>query len=247
MAAVVSEDQRLLHRISGRALRRHFVVGSASAAAVVLLMLATELSGETWGMPDQRKADGSLWQFNVATGTVALVLLVATLTYRPVRVLVGRSPGPVHLPWRRTLGVWAAIAVVAHAPGGLAIHTTGWRLWTPFESVLPWVDGRPFDEFTVGYWIGLFAVLTLVPLVATSNSAALRGLGARRWQRLHRVLSWMLYWLVAFHVVALQYGEVRNRVHVALTASVFAVAIFARLALRWLRRRAQRASASAWA
>jgi hypothetical protein len=141
--------------------------------------------------------------------------------------------------------VWAALAVVAHVPGGLAIHTTGWRIWTPFESLLPWVDGRPFDEFTVGYWMGLFAALALIPLAATSNAAALRHLGARRWQRLHRVLSWTIYWLVAIHVVAMQYGEFRNRRHVALTASVFAVAVFARLAVRWSRRRGERSGTSA--
>ena len=203
-------------------------------------MLLTELSSETWGMPGQKKTAGSLWQFNIATGTVALSLLVATLTYRPARVLFGRSPGPAHLPWRRALGVWAAISVVADVPGGLAIHTTGWQIWTPFESVLPWVDGRPFDEFTVGFWMGLLAVLALIPLAATSNAAALRRLGAGRWQRLHRVLSWTLYCLIALHVVALQYGEFRNRRHVALTASVFAVAIVARLAALRSTRRAQR-------
>jgi sulfoxide reductase heme-binding subunit YedZ len=238
-AAAVSEGARVTRGTFGRSLRRHLVVGSISVCTGTVLMLLTEFSSETWGMPEQKKTAGSLWQFNIATGTVALGLLVATLTYRPARVLLGRSPGPAHFPWRRTLGVWSAIAVVAHVPGGLAIHTTGWRFWTPFESLLPGIDGRPFDEFTVGYWMGLFAVLALIPLAVTSNASSLRRLGARRWQRLHRVVSWTLYCLVAFHVVALQYGEFRNRRHVALTGSIFAVAIIARLAVLRSNRRAR--------
>jgi sulfoxide reductase heme-binding subunit YedZ len=197
-------------------------------------MLVTEFSAETWGMPNHRKTDGSLWQFNVATGTVALGLVVATLVYRPVRMLRRRPPGPASLPWRRTIGIWAAIAVVAHVPGGLAIHSTGWQIWIPFESVIPGNTGRPFDEFTIGYWFGLFAVLALVPLLLTSNAASMRRLGARRWSRLHRVAVWLAYWLLAVHVVALQYGEFRNLRHVALTASVFAVALVARVAWRWV-------------
>lgn len=200
---------------------------------VVVVMLVTELSSETWGMPDQRKTDGSLWQFNVATGSLALVLLVATLVHRPARIVTGRSAGPAHLPWRRTVGIWAAIAALVHIPGGLAIHTTGWRVWTPFESVFPWVDGRPFDEFTVGYWMGLLAVLAMVPLVVTSNDVALRRLGARRWQRYHRWWTWTAYWVLAVHVVALQYGEFRNLRHVAITATVFGIALGARLLARW--------------
>lgn len=223
-----------------RAARRHMVVGGASVALVGLLMLVTELSQETWGMPDHRKTDGSLWQFNVATGTVALVLVVATLAYRPVRLLTGRSTGPIHFPWRRTMGIWAAIAVVAHIPGGLAIHSTAWQIWTPFESVFPWVDGRPFDEYTVGYWAGLVAAVAMVPLVITSRNGALRKMGARAWQRRHRVWIWTLYWVLAVHVVALQYGEFRNLRHVAVTAAIFATALAARVLMRWRSARGRR-------
>jgi sulfoxide reductase heme-binding subunit YedZ len=205
--------------------------------AVGVVMGITEFSAETWGMPDERKTDGSLWQFNVATGSVALVLLVATLVFRPARMLIGRTAGPASLPWRRTLGIWVAVALVAHVPGGLAIHSSGWRIWEPFESILPWSNGRRFDEFTVGYWMGLLGVLLLLPLVLTSNDAAMRRLGARRWLRLHRVLTWAVYWVVAVHVVALQYGEFRNLKHVAVTASVFAVALVVRVGVRLLMRR----------
>lgn len=199
-----------------------------SALAVATIVGVTELSVETWGTPDDRKSDGLLWQFNLATGTTALLLLVITLSFSPARFLTGRRNTPVHLPWRRVTGVWSAVLVGAHIPGGLAIHSSGWRVWTPFESIVPGVAGRPLDEFTLGYWIGLVAALALVPLVATSRNSSIRSLGPRRWHRLHRVLTWSSYWLVAIHVVALQYGEFRDRRHVAATAVVFAAALAGR-------------------
>ena len=209
-----------------RSIVRHVIVGGASVCAVLLIIALTELSTEDWGRPDQLKRDGLLWQFNVATGTVAVALLVVTLSIHPLRTLRGRTT-PVHLPWRRATGVWSAVLVAAHIPGGLAIHSSGWRVWTPFESVVPGVDGRPLDEFTLGYWIGLVAALTLVPLVVTSTEASLRRRGAANWKRLHRLI-YATYALAAVHVVALQYGESRDLRHVALIALVFGAAIVVR-------------------
>ncbi len=209
-----------------RPIVRHVIVGGASVCAVLLIVALTELSTEDWGRPDQLKRDGLLWQFNVATGTVAAALLVVTLSIRPLRTLRGRTT-PAHLPWRRATGVWSAVLVVAHIPGGLAIHSSGWRVWTPFESVVPGIDGRPLDEFTVGYWVGLVAALTLVPLLLTSTNESLRRRGAANWKRLHR-LVYVTYALAAVHVVALQYGESRDLRHVALTALVFGAAIVVR-------------------
>jgi DMSO/TMAO reductase YedYZ heme-binding membrane subunit len=215
-----------------RAARRHVVVGVASAVAVGTLMAITEFSTETWGPPDEPKADGLLWQFNVSTGLVALALLVFTLSIGPVRAIRSARRPAVHLPWRRVTGVWSAVLVAAHVPGGLAIHTTGWSLWSPFASAIPGIDARRFDEFTVGYWIGAVALVVLVPLVATSNAGALRRLGPSRWKRLHR-LAYVAFVLVAVHVVAMQYGEGRDIRHVALTALVFSIAVGAQIAGRY--------------
>jgi DMSO/TMAO reductase YedYZ heme-binding membrane subunit len=209
-----------------RSTRRHVAVGAASGVAVLALMVVTEFSTETWGSPDEPKTEGLLWQFNVSTGLVALTLLVVTLSIGPVRGLRGRGRRAVHLPWRRVTGVWSAILVGAHVPGGLAMHTTGWRLWTPFASAVPGVEARAFDEFTIGYWTGALALVALVPLVVTSTDGALRRLGPIRWKRLHN-LTYAVFVLVAVHVVAMQYGEGRDKRHVALTALVFSVAVIA--------------------
>jgi sulfoxide reductase heme-binding subunit YedZ len=186
-------------------------------------MVVTEFSTETWGAPTDRKSDGLLWQFNVSTGLVAVALLVTTLAIGPVRTLRGRRRA-VHLPWRRVAGVWTAVLVAAHVPGGLAMHTSGWELWAPFASAIPGATSRRLDEFTIGYWVGLFAAVALVPLVVTSSTRWLRRLGPSRWKRLHR-LTYVVYFLVAVHVVTMQYGEGRDVRHVALTALLFSLAL----------------------
>lgn len=150
--------------------------------------------------------------------------MVVTLAIGPIRRLRGIHSSVVHLPWRRVTGVWAAIVALAHFPGGLAIHTSGWRLWRPFISILPGVPSRPLDEFTVGYWLGVLAFATLVPLAVTSNNMSLRRLGAARWKRLHR-LSYVALGFIAIHVSAMQYGEGRDLRHRALTWGLLAIAV----------------------
>jgi DMSO/TMAO reductase YedYZ heme-binding membrane subunit len=214
-------------------LRRHLLVAAVSSAAAGAVFLAARLSTETWGSPDQIKSDGLLWRFKVATGLVALALLVVTLSIGPLLTLSGRDRRQrVHHPWRRATGVWSAVFALAHVPGGLAIHTSGWRIWEPFASAFPGLDTRPFDEFTIGFWVGATALLAMIVLAATSNRRPLSRMGAHRWKRLHR-LTYAVYAFVAVHVVALQFGESRALVWVLLTAGVFAPVI----PLRLIRRR----------
>jgi DMSO/TMAO reductase YedYZ heme-binding membrane subunit len=218
--------------------RPHVTVAAVAAFAAASIFLLASASTETWGSPDQIKSDGLLWRFNVATGLVALGLLVVTLSIGPLLTLSGSGrQRRVHHRWRRATGVWSAVFALAHVPGGLAIHSSGWRIWEPFASALPGVESRSFDEFTIGYWAGAIALLAMIPLAVTSNRFSLARMGARRWQRLHR-LSYVIYAFVTIHVVALQFGESRAVVWVLLTAGVFAPVI----PLRLLRRHRGRGS-----
>ncbi len=211
--------------VAAPAHRPHVVVATVASATAATVFIVSRRSTETWGGPDMVKSDGLLWRFNIATGLVALALLVVTLSIGPVLALTGRDRrSRVHHPWRRATGVWSAVFALAHIPGGLAIHSSGWRIWTPFASAIPGAVARPFDEFTVGYWFGAGALIAMLPLVITSNRRALTRMGARRWQRLHR-LSYVVYAFVAVHVVALQFGESRQIVWVGLTALVFSPVI----------------------
>ena len=107
-----------------------------------------------------------------ASGEWTLRFLLITLAVTPLRRLTG-------LHWllrlRRMLGLYAFAYATAH----FAIY-----LW--LDQFFDWgaiardILERPF--ITVGF----AAFVLLIPLVATSNSFAIRRLGGRQWQSLHR-------------------------------------------------------------
>ena len=118
-----------------------------------------------------------------ASGEWTLRLLLITLAVTPLRRFSG-------LHWllrlRRMLGLFA----FAYALGHFAIY-----LW--LDQFFDWnaialdILDRPF--ITVGF----AAFVLLIPLAATSNSFAIRRLGGRRWQSLHR----SVYAIAIFAVV----------------------------------------------
>jgi sulfoxide reductase heme-binding subunit YedZ len=218
-------NRRYILSMIRRGWTRHGVVAAGGAtAALVIFMLLDVFSTELWVNASLgRKAEGELWRFNVATGLVALALLVVTVAIGPVRVLRGAERRPIHLPWRRVTGVWAAVFAVLHFPGGLAIHSAGWRIWGPFERILP-EAGNLVDSYGVAYWSGLAALLLLIVLATTSRDKALRTLGAQRWKRLH-LLVYPALALVIVHVPSMQYSERRALWHAAITSTVLVLAV----------------------
>lgn len=124
-------------------------------------------------------------------GTWTLNLLLVTLAVTPLRKLTGWH---TLLRLRRMLGLFAFFYA--------ALHLTTY-LW--FDQFFDWMAiardilERPFIT------VGMAAFVLLVPLAATSNNAAIRKLGGRRWQALHRtvyaiaVLAVLHYsWMVKF-------------------------------------------------
>lgn len=108
-----------------------------------------------------------------ALGIAALRLLLATLACTPVRLLTGY--GPI-LSLRRMLGLWAFAYAAAHLLFYLAMELD-------FSLAELWREAmkRRFIFF------GLAAFLALLPLALTSTRRAIRALGGRRWQALHRL------------------------------------------------------------
>lgn len=108
------------------------------------------------------------------SGSWALYFLCMTLAVTPLRRATGWN-WLVRL--RRMLGVFAFFYAL--------LHFTAF-LWFDhfFDLGAMWRDvlKRPF--ITVGF----VAFLLLIPLAATSSDAAMRRLGGRRWQRLHRAI-----------------------------------------------------------
>lgn len=119
-------------------------------------------------------------------GTWTLVALLATLTVTPLRWVTGWA-WLVRL--RRMLGLYAFFYGAMHVVAYVWIdHFFDW------PAILGDIAKRPYLTF------GFAAFVLMIPLALTSTNAAVRRLGGRNWQRLHRlvyaiaVLGVLHYW-----------------------------------------------------
>lgn len=134
------------------------------------------------------------------TGDWVLNFLLITLTVTPLRKISGWH---WLLRFRRMLGLYAFFYVLLH-------FTT--YIWLDrffvFDEIGKDIAKRPY--ITVGF----ISFVLLIPLAVTSTNAMVRRLGARRWQRLHKMvygvaIGGVLHylWLVKSDIVApLTYG-----------------------------------------
>ena len=110
----------------------------------------------------------------VESGTWTLRMLLIGLALTPLRGLTGWN-WPMQL--RRMLGLFAFFYAAAHLTLYLWLDQFFW--WTEIaRDILE----RPFIT------VGLLAFALLLPLALTSPRAAVKRLGARRWQALHRLV-----------------------------------------------------------
>jgi sulfoxide reductase heme-binding subunit YedZ len=104
-------------------------------------------------------------------GLWAVRLLIATLFISPLR-----WAGLNLLRFRRQLGLVAFAYVVLH-----------FASWLTIDMGLRWGQILP-DLYKRWYIvIGMSALLLLIPLAVTSNNASIKRLGARNWNRLHKL------------------------------------------------------------
>ncbi len=104
-------------------------------------------------------------------GLWAVRLLIATLFISPLR-----WAGLNLLRFRRQLGLVAFAFVVLH-----------FTAWLTIDMGLRWSQIIP-DLYKRWYiLVGMSALLLLVPLAVTSNNWSIRRLGARNWNRLHKL------------------------------------------------------------
>lgn len=136
------------------------------------------------------------------TGLSALTILLVTLSVSPARWLTGVN-GLVRI--RRLLGLFAFFYAVIH-----------FLIYAVFDHQLS------VSEITADIvehpWVlvGFSALVILAVLAVTSPAAAIRRLGGKRWQRLHRLVYLAgglvvlhFYWLVKKDVSEpLRYGAV---------------------------------------
>jgi sulfoxide reductase heme-binding subunit YedZ len=155
-----------------------------------------------------------------ATGLAALRLLTISLAITPLRRLSSRLNWLITL--RRLLGLFAFFYATLH----LAIYVA---LYAGFDSTTITTDitKRRFIMAGVAAW------LLLLPLAATSTRWAIRKLGGKRWNQLHK-----LVYLAAICGVVHYWWQVKTGVRTPLTITlILAVLLVARPVQSWLRSR----------
>lgn len=117
-------------------------------------------------------------------GTWALNFLLLTLSITPLRKVTGWT---WLLPLRRMLGLFCFFYASVH------LMTYLW-----FDQFFDWAEigkdilKRPFIT------VGMLSFVLLLPLALTSNQYAIRRLGGKRWQSLHR-LVYLISLLAVLH------------------------------------------------
>jgi sulfoxide reductase heme-binding subunit YedZ len=142
-----------------------------------------------------------------ATGDWTLRLLCLTLAVTPFRVQLGL---PELLRFRRMLGLFTYFYVVLH------LLCYSWLdMGFEVDDIAHDIAKRPF------IWLGFSAFVLLTPLAATSFNAAIRWLGAKRWQHLHKAVYGVAV-LAVLHFFWMRAGK-NNFTEVAIYAGILAL------------------------
>jgi methionine sulfoxide reductase heme-binding subunit len=128
------------------------------------------------------------------TGKTALILLVASLWVTPVQIMTGWSSV---VRWRRPLGLYAFLYAVLHF---LTFIGLDYRFRLDF--IVADVGTKRF------IFVGLAALLVLIPLAFTSTKGWQKRLG-KTWRKLHR-LVYLAGLLVVVHYVWAVKADIRE-------------------------------------
>jgi sulfoxide reductase heme-binding subunit YedZ len=108
------------------------------------------------------------------TGDWTLRFLCITLAVTPLRVMTKQ---PALARFRRMLGLFAFFYAVLH------FLSYGWLdMGFDLDAIVRDIPKRPFAL------VGFLALLLMLPLAATSFNRAIKALGAKRWQTLHKLV-----------------------------------------------------------
>lgn len=184
------------NRFSQRLVRHHLPFAVASLAAIWLL---DWFVGYWLNTTDPKFF---YFRLSLATGYVALVLLVVTLSIGAINIL-RKDHTPISSDWRRDVGLWCALVSLAHFIFGWNVHQK--HRWHYFFTE-DW--SLRSDIFGFANYTGLLATLIVVVLLAISNDFSLRRLKAKRWKFLQR-FNYALAALVVAHTVLYQILEKR--------------------------------------
>jgi sulfoxide reductase heme-binding subunit YedZ len=151
------------------------------------------------------------------TGDWTLRWLCVVLAVTPVRILF-KLPALARL--RRTLGLTVFAYAVLH------LLCYAWLdMGAEWPEIVQDIAKRPF------ILVGFVSWLVLLALAATSFNAAVRWLGGRRWQWLHRAV-YLVAPLAILHFYWMRAGK-QNFTDVVMYAGILAVLLGWRLQRKW--------------
>lgn len=142
-----------------------------------------------------------------ATGDWTLRFLCIVLAVTPLRVISGT---PALARFRRMLGLFTYFYVVIHL-----LSYSWFDMGFEVTDIVKDIIKRPF------ILVGFSAFLLLTPLAATSFNAAIKRMGARRWQMLHK-LVYLIAGLGLLHFFWMRAGK-NNFAEVFVYAAILAV------------------------
>jgi sulfoxide reductase heme-binding subunit YedZ len=142
-----------------------------------------------------------------ATGDWTLRFICIVLAVTPLRVI---SNMPTLTRFRRMLGLYAYFYVVVHL-----LSYSGFDMGFDVADIAKDIAKRPF------ILVGFSAFVLLTPLAATSFNAAIKALGAKRWQTLHK-LVYVIAGLGLLHFFWMRAGK-NNFAEVFVYAAIIAV------------------------
>ena len=158
-----------------------------------------------------------------ATGDWTLRFICIVLTVTPLRVI---SKTPALARFRRMLGLFCYFYVVIHLLS-YSWFDKGFDVGEIIKDIIQ----RPF------ILVGFSAFLLLTPLAATSFNAAIKAMGAKRWQMLHK-LVYLIAGLGILHFFWMRAGK-NNFNEVFVYAAIVAALLGWRVWNYWSKKRRQ--------
>ena len=142
-----------------------------------------------------------------ATGDWTLRFICIVLAVTPLRVI---SSTPALARFRRMLGLFTYFYVVVHL-----LSYSWFDMGFDVADIVKDIIKRPF------ILVGFLAFVLLTPLAATSFNAAIKAMGAKRWQTLHK-LVYGIAGLGILHFFWMRAGK-NNFAEVLVYAAIIAV------------------------
>ena len=158
-----------------------------------------------------------------ATGDWTLRFLCIVLAVTPLRVISGT---PALARFRRMLGLFVYFYVVVHL-----LSYSWFDMGFDVADIAKDIAKRPF------ILVGFSSFVLLTPLAATSFNAAIKAMGARRWQWLHK-LVYLVACLALLHFFWMRAGK-NNFAEVFIYAAIIVVLLGWRLQQYFKKKRLQ--------